>query len=59
MSELRTFMSHDAILDLVDGMSYELKKLLQDENINDPSMIGIHTGGAWIANHLHQKLEIR
>tara|TARA_Y100001935_G_scaffold255632_1_gene270229 strand:+ start:11501 stop:12040 length:540 start_codon:yes stop_codon:yes gene_type:complete len=58
MSELRTFMSHDAILDLVDGMSYELKKLLQDENINDPSMIGIHTGGAWIANHLHQKLEI-
>ncbi len=59
MSELRTFMSHDAILDLIDGMSFELVKLLNDAGIKNPSMIGIHTGGAWIANHLHKKLKIK
>ncbi len=31
---------------------------LRDLAMQDPLMIGIHTGGAWIAEHLHQSLAI-
>lgn len=41
----------DACLaDMVRG----LQDLLQARNIEDPLMVGIHTGGAWVAEHLHR-----
>ena len=39
---------------LTDG----LQQLLKQQAIDDPIMIGIHTGGAWIAQQLHRQLNI-
>ncbi|MDH3343021.1 MAG: bifunctional pyr operon transcriptional regulator/uracil phosphoribosyltransferase PyrR [Gammaproteobacteria bacterium] len=41
---------------LLDKLAEQLKTLLTDRSIDQPVMVGIHTGGAWIANALHQKL---
>ena len=43
---------------LLEKLAADLKQLLDERNINDPLMVGIHTGGAWVANTLHSKLEI-
>ena len=58
MTDLHTFMTHDAIIDLIDGMASVLNSRLSDHGIESPAMIGIHTGGAWVARHLHQRLAI-
>ncbi len=56
MSDLHIFMQHDAIIDLIDGMARVLKNRLQERGIDNPAVIGIHTGGGWIAEHLHRRL---
>ena len=58
MSTDRIFMQQDAILDLTHGMARILLHRLNDREIHDPVMIGIHTGGVWIAEQLHQELAI-
>jgi pyrimidine operon attenuation protein/uracil phosphoribosyltransferase len=49
-------MKHAAILDLVSGMAQVLRNRLTARGIENPAIIGIHTGGAWIAEHLAQQL---
>jgi pyrimidine operon attenuation protein/uracil phosphoribosyltransferase len=56
MTDIRNFMQHDAILGIIDGMAGMLRANLAVRAITDPAMIGIHTGGAWVAEHLHTKL---
>jgi pyrimidine operon attenuation protein/uracil phosphoribosyltransferase len=51
-------MTPDAIEGLIDGMADALKARLEERHISDPVMIGIHTGGAWLAQRLHQRLGI-
>ncbi len=55
----RIFMQQDAILDIIQGMARLCEKHLREGNIPDPAMIGIHTGGVWIARHLHELLNIQ
>ena len=43
---------------LLTQLEYNLKKLLKERQLKNPVMIGIHTGGAWIAEQLYQRLEI-
>ena len=43
---------------LLEKLADDLKKLLIERGIDDPLMVGIHTGGAWIASTLHARLEI-
>jgi len=43
---------------LLEKLAADLKQLLDERNIDDPLMVGIHTGGAWIADILHEKLGI-
>jgi len=57
-SSNRIFMQHDAISDLIQGMARLAERHLQDRKISSPAMIGIHTGGVWIAERLHQLLHI-
>ena len=45
--------------DLIPRMVDQLKALLKDRGIDDPCMIGIHTGGVWLAEKLHNELAIR
>jgi len=42
--------------DLLHNMVSALRELLNARHISDPCMIGIHTGGVWIAEALHQAL---
>jgi pyrimidine operon attenuation protein/uracil phosphoribosyltransferase len=52
------FMEHDAIVDLIDGMAVVVQKQIADRALVDPVMIGIHTGGAWIAQRLNRLLAL-
>ena len=53
------FLQENAILDLLEGMAAELQLKLDQTHIHDPVMIGIHTGGVWIAEKLHELLNIQ
>jgi len=55
----KLFMQQEAILDLIQGMAVLLQKKLQERDIDQPAMIGIHTGGVWVARHLHKLLKIQ
>jgi pyrimidine operon attenuation protein/uracil phosphoribosyltransferase len=44
---------------IIDGMATELDELLLQNGRSNPAMVGIHTGGVWIARQLHQRLEIQ
>lgn len=43
---------------LIPNMVDQLKALLKERGINEPCMIGIHTGGVWLAERLHKELGI-
>lgn len=43
---------------LLDSMTQNLRTLITYRNIEDPLIVGIRTGGVWIAEHLHQRLDI-
>jgi len=43
---------------LITEMTAGLKTLLDNQAITEPVMIGIHSGGAWLAKQLHHNLAI-
>lgn len=43
---------------LIDAMAGQLHDLLAERGIADPMLVGIHTGGVWIAERLRQRLGI-
>ncbi len=43
---------------LLDSMSSQLRGKLQHAGIEEPALIGIHTGGVWVAEQLHQRLDL-
>lgn len=49
---------HDPAL-LLDTMSQQLRQLFAKRGITDPAVIGIHTGGVWVAAQLQQRLALR
>jgi pyrimidine operon attenuation protein/uracil phosphoribosyltransferase len=55
-TESTLFMEQGAILDLIAGMTEVLRKHLGERGIDDPAIIGIHTGGAWVADELNARL---
>ena len=44
--------------DLLDQMQKDLELLLKQRQVDDPLMIGIHSGGVWVAEKLHERLGI-
>jgi pyrimidine operon attenuation protein/uracil phosphoribosyltransferase len=40
----------------IQGMAEELQRLLDERRIAAPLMVGIHTGGVWVAERLHRLL---
>ncbi len=54
----RTFLQHDAILELIEGMARLLRRQMEERGVERPAMIGIHTGGVWVARQLHALLQI-
>lgn len=43
---------------LLEKMEAEIKELILQRELDNPLMIGIRTGGAWIAERLHQRLAL-
>ncbi|MBE2294836.1 MAG: bifunctional pyr operon transcriptional regulator/uracil phosphoribosyltransferase PyrR [Phycisphaerales bacterium] len=50
-------MVHDAEF-LIEVMAGQLRDLLSRRAIADPALVGIHTGGVWVAERLRQRLGI-
>ena len=48
---------HDAE-SLIEAMAGQLRELLAARGITEPMLVGIHTGGVWIAERLRQLLGI-
>lgn len=44
---------------ILHNMAHDLRALVEERKLSDPVMIGIHTGGVWLAQHLHTELAIR
>ncbi|QIT54189.1 bifunctional pyr operon transcriptional regulator/uracil phosphoribosyltransferase PyrR [Aquisalimonas sp. 2447] len=44
---------------LISRMADDLRALLAAREIHDPAMIGIHSGGAWVARELHSRLGLQ
>lgn len=43
---------------LLNKLEAELKRVITQRQLNNPLMIGIRTGGVWIAGIMHQRLKI-
>lgn len=43
---------------IIDHVAQRLSSTLESRNIHNPIMIGIHTGGVWVARQLHQQLNL-
>jgi len=48
----------DSVAALIDSMATDLRVRLDAARRTSPLLIGIHTGGAWVAEHLHRLLGI-
>lgn len=55
-------MSQQTIADvetLLEGMAQQLQAHLLSQRDDEPLMIGIHTGGVWVAEQLHRRLGLQ
>ena len=43
---------------LIEAMAGQLRELLAERGITEPVLVGIHTGGVWIAERLRRRLGI-
>lgn len=41
---------------LLDSLEQSLRQCLRDRGITDPLLVGIRTGGVWIARELHRRM---
>lgn len=56
--QLQSFLSHEGILSVVDGMAQKIRVLANERGLDRLAIIGIRTGGVLIAEHLHRLLAI-
>lgn len=44
---------------LLDELETSIRAEMDRRGMSDPAMVGIHTGGAWVAEALHRRLGLR
>ena len=44
---------------VLDAMAEEIKAVMAQRGVSDPVLVGIRTGGVWLADYLHKKLGLR
>jgi pyrimidine operon attenuation protein/uracil phosphoribosyltransferase len=59
MNNRKTFMDANEVKPLVDLMADKVGTLLNARGITDPMLIGIRTGGVWLAENLHIQLGVK
>ncbi|MCF6190747.1 MAG: bifunctional pyr operon transcriptional regulator/uracil phosphoribosyltransferase PyrR [Cocleimonas sp.] len=47
------------VAEILSEMTDKLQSIIKDKNLDDPVMVGIHSAGVWIAQHLHESLNIK
>lgn len=47
------------VSNLLDMLESQLKQAIAERNLADPLMIGIRTGGVWVAEQMHRRLGIQ
>jgi pyrimidine operon attenuation protein/uracil phosphoribosyltransferase len=47
------------VASLLEAMTITLRAALDRRNVQDPAMVGIHTGGLWVAQRLHGLLALK
>jgi len=47
------------IASLLDQLETAIRQQIQQRQLQNPVLIGIHSGGAWIAKQIHQRLGIQ
>jgi pyrimidine operon attenuation protein / uracil phosphoribosyltransferase len=47
------------VASLLDTLEKQLALAISERNLTDPLMIGIRTGGVWVAEQLHQRLNLK
>lgn len=47
------------IAELIDKLEADIRLKIAARQLENPLMIGIHSGGSWIAEHLHQRFQIK
>ncbi|AUM13272.1 bifunctional pyr operon transcriptional regulator/uracil phosphoribosyltransferase PyrR [Ketobacter alkanivorans] len=52
-------MTMPDVAPLLDSMASDIKTSIMAGNRNEPAMVGIHTGGAWLAKELHRRLGLK
>lgn len=45
--------------DLLDAITTRTRQMLDDRGIDSPIVVGIHSGGVWVAEHLRERLGIQ
>ena len=58
MNNDNPYMQAEQVEQLISQMAQQLRQRLNERQISNPVMIGIHTGGVWVAERLHQQLNI-
>jgi pyrimidine operon attenuation protein/uracil phosphoribosyltransferase len=48
----------DNIPAMLDAMATQLDELISRNDLDNPVMVGIHSGGVWVAEQLYQRLSI-
>jgi pyrimidine operon attenuation protein/uracil phosphoribosyltransferase len=48
----------DNIPALLDAMATQLNELISRNKLDNPAMIGIHSGGVWVADQLYRRMSI-
>ncbi|WP_150046654.1 MULTISPECIES: bifunctional pyr operon transcriptional regulator/uracil phosphoribosyltransferase PyrR [Methylomonas] len=43
---------------LLDTLESDIRRSIKERKLDNPLLIGIHSGGAWIAQHLHSRLQL-
>ena len=44
---------------LLSEMTQKLQNIISEKKLEEPVMVGIHSAGVWIAQHLHKSLNIK
>ena len=47
------------ITKLLDNLEIDIRRQIADRKLDNPLLIGIHSGGGWIAQQIHQRLAIK
>jgi len=42
---------------LIRQLATEITNMLEQDTLKNPAIIGIHTGGAWVAEKLHRRID--